>query len=68
MIINSIYEQLASIIDQGTTIVLIEQDISRALGAASRVYCLQEGRVKLEGKASELNREQITEAYFGVAV
>lgn len=68
IIINSIYEKLSEIIDQGTTIVLIEQDISRALEAASRVYCLQEGRVKLEGYASELNRDQITEAYFGVAV
>lgn len=67
VIINSIYEQLPKIVAQGATAIIIEQDIGRALSAASRVYCLQEGRVKLEGKTDELSRDQITEAYFGVA-
>lgn len=67
VIINSIYEQLPQIVAQGATAIIIEQDIGRALSAASRVYCLQEGRVKLEGKTDELSRDQITEAYFGVA-
>lgn len=67
VIINSIYEQLPNIISQGGTAILIEQDVSRAMAAASRVYCLIEGRVKLEGGTDELTREQITEAYFGVA-
>ena len=67
VIINSIYQQLPQIINQGTTAVIIEQDISRALSSASRVYCLQEGRVRLEGRTDELSRQQITQAYFGVA-
>jgi len=41
-------------------------DIVQALKAASHVYCLQEGRVALEGAASGLTREAISAAYFGV--
>ncbi len=67
VIINTIYEQLPNIISQGATAIIIEQDVGRAMAAASRVYCLIEGRVKLEGSTHELTREQITEAYFGVA-
>lgn len=67
VIINSIYEQLPKIVSQGSTAVIIEQDVGRAVSAANRVYCLQEGRVKLQGKTQHLTREQITEAYFGVA-
>lgn len=67
VVINSIYEQLPNIISHGATAIIIEQDVSRAMAAASRVYCLIEGRVKLEGTTAELTREQITEAYFGVS-
>lgn len=67
VVINSIYAQLPQIVGQGMTAIIIEQDISRALATASRVYCLQEGRVRLQGKVGELSRQQITEAYFGVA-
>ena len=40
--------------------------IGAALGAATRVYCLQEGRVALSGAAKDLTREAIAAAYFGV--
>jgi branched-chain amino acid transport system ATP-binding protein len=51
---------------EGTAIVLVEQDVVQALAAASRVYCLQEGRVALSGAAKDLTREAIAAAYFGV--
>jgi branched-chain amino acid transport system ATP-binding protein len=44
----------------------VEQDLSRVMRIASRIACMLEGRIVLEGKASELTREQITEAYFGL--
>ena len=50
---------------EGTAIVVVEQDVVQALAAASRVYCLQEGRVALSGAAKDLTREAITAAYFG---
>ena len=46
--------------------MLVEQDLGRALSVADRVVCMLEGRIVLEGRAGELTREQITEAYFGL--
>ncbi len=68
VIINDIYNAFPTIIEQGVTAVIVEQDISRALSVASRVYCLQKGSVKLEGLTREKTRDAITAAYFGVAV
>jgi branched-chain amino acid transport system ATP-binding protein len=66
IIIRDLYAALAGIRAEGTTVVVVEQDINRALAAATRVYCLQEGRVTLEGAPAALAREQIRLAYFGV--
>ena len=66
VIIRTIYETVASISQEGTTVVLVEQDIGQALAAADRAYCLLEGRVSLHSATSELTRERVVEAYFGV--
>jgi branched-chain amino acid transport system ATP-binding protein len=66
IVIRDVYEALPGIRAEGTTLVVVEQDIARALGIADRVYCLQEGRVTLEGRPTALTREQIKLAYFGV--
>ena len=65
IIINDIYAALPKIQAGGAGIVIVEQDIARALGVSSRVFCLQEGRVTLRGKPADLTREAIQEAYFG---
>jgi len=65
IVIRDLYAALPRIRAEGTTLVIVEQDISRATAMADRVYCLQEGRVTLEGKPAELTREQIKLAYFG---
>ncbi len=65
IVIRDLYASLAGIRGEGTTIVIVEQDVSRALALADRVYCLQEGRITLEGRPGELTREQIRLAYFG---
>ena len=64
--VNTVYESLQAVIASGATIVLVEQDLSRALRIATRVACMLEGRIVLEGKASELTRDQVTQAYFGL--
>lgn len=64
--VEGVYRSLATLVETGTTIVLVEQDLGRALGVASRVVCMLEGRLVLEGRAGELSREQVTEAYFGL--
>jgi len=66
IVIRDIYAALPGIRAEGTTVLVVEQDTNRALAAADRVYCLQEGRVTLEGAPAELTRERIKLAYFGV--
>ena len=50
----------------GTTILLVEQDLGRAMKVASRVVCMLEGRVVLEGSTAEVSRDKVTAAYFGL--
>jgi branched-chain amino acid transport system ATP-binding protein len=66
VIIRQIYDALPGIVGQGMAAVVVEQDIAKALSVTSRVYCLQEGRVSLEGASREVTREAISRAYFGV--
>lgn len=66
IIIRDIYAQLPAIVAEGISLVIVEQDIVQALKTARHVFCLQEGRVSLEGEAKSLTREKIAAAYFGV--
>jgi branched-chain amino acid transport system ATP-binding protein len=67
VVVESLYAALGSLIEAGTTLLLVEQDLARAMSVADRVVCLLDGRVVLEGAAAELTREQVTEAYFGLS-
>jgi branched-chain amino acid transport system ATP-binding protein len=64
--VEAVYRSLTALIAGGATIVLVEQDIGRALGVATRLACMLEGRIILQGNAKDLSREQVTEAYFGL--
>ena len=66
VIIRQIYEALPGIVGEGLTAMIVEQDIAKALAVSSRVYCLQEGRVSLEGRSDTVAREDISRAYFGM--
>ncbi len=66
LVIRDIYARLGAITDEGTTLVIVEQDINRALDASARFYCLQEGRVALTAPCRGFARETITRAYFGI--
>jgi branched-chain amino acid transport system ATP-binding protein len=66
VVIKGIYDGLPGIAAEGTTLVIVEQDINKALEVSDRVYCFQEGRVSLTGRAGDVTREQIAAAYFGV--
>jgi branched-chain amino acid transport system ATP-binding protein len=65
IVVRDIYARLPSILAEGSSLVIVEQDIAQALKAAAQVYCLQEGRVALQGAAREVTREAIAAAYFG---
>jgi branched-chain amino acid transport system ATP-binding protein len=64
-VVREIYARLPAITASGMALMIVEQDIVQALAAAQRVYCLQEGRVVLEGSSASLTRERIAAAYFG---
>jgi len=66
IVIKEIYESLPSIIEEGMSVVIVEQDVMLAKRVSQRIYCMQEGRVSLEGASAGLTREQISHAYFGI--
>ena len=57
---------MRTVAEAGMTVILVEQDVTRGLKAADRVYCLLEGRVSLTGRPAELGADQVSQAYFGV--
>jgi len=65
IVIADIYAALPRIKSQGTSVVLVEQDIAQAMKASDRVYCFQEGRLSLAGRPHDLTRDAIHRAYFG---
>jgi branched-chain amino acid transport system ATP-binding protein len=66
VIIRDIYACLGHITAEGTTVVLVEQDINRALDASTRFYCFQEGHLALTAPTKDFDRAAITAAYFGL--
>ena len=64
--VDMVYASLQTLLAGGTTTVIVEQDLGRAMRVADRLVCMLEGRVVLEGRAADLTREQVTEAYFGL--
>jgi branched-chain amino acid transport system ATP-binding protein len=68
VVIRDIYAALPAIRATGAAVIVVEQDITRALSFADRVYCMMEGRVTLTAPAKDVTREAIHAAYFGAAV
>ena len=66
IVIREIYNAMPAITAEGMTVVIVEQDVTMARNASQRLYCFQEGKVSLQGESSDLTREQISQAYFGV--
>jgi branched-chain amino acid transport system ATP-binding protein len=64
--VQEIYDAIPTITERGTTVLVVEQDLTQALRVADRVHCLLEGRTVLEATAGSVTREQITAAYFGM--
>jgi branched-chain amino acid transport system ATP-binding protein len=65
IVIKDIYARLPRITGRGMAAILVEQDVTRALGSASAFVCLAEGRVALAGAPGAFGREAISAAYFG---
>ncbi len=66
VVIKRIYEAFPVLLENGCTILVVEQDVQHVLTVATHVACFLEGRIALQGVPSDLTTEQITAAYFGV--
>ncbi len=66
VIVDKLFEFLARIASEGTSLLLVEQYVYRALGLAQRVYLLNHGRIVGTGTPAELEGQDIFERYLGV--
>jgi branched-chain amino acid transport system ATP-binding protein len=62
-IVTEFYDRLTEITKRGTAVLLVEQDVRRALSVADQVHCLLEGQTSLAGR--DLDFAEIASAYFG---
>lgn len=67
ILVNNVFEQIKAINQNGTAIVLVEQNARKALAMADRGYVLESGRDRFEGSGQDLlNDPQVGELYLGV--
>ncbi len=66
ILVNRCFEVMKQLNEQGTTILLVEQNARKALGAAGRGYVLETGHIVLAGSARDLqDDEAVKRAYLG---
>jgi branched-chain amino acid transport system ATP-binding protein len=66
VMVEQIYGAFADIRGEGTALVLVEQDVKRAVSASDRIYCLLKGRLSLTANAGAVTVTELTQAYFGM--
>jgi branched-chain amino acid transport system ATP-binding protein len=67
IIIREIFDIIQTIRHDGTSILLVEQNVNMALHISDRAYILENGRVALSGKAEELqNNDRVRQLYLGI--
>jgi branched-chain amino acid transport system ATP-binding protein len=65
MVVAALYQTLTELREAGTTLVIVEQDLKRAMDTCDDLVCLLEGRVALNAPVASLTRDQVVAAYFG---
>jgi branched-chain amino acid transport system ATP-binding protein len=68
LVVDALFTFLSEVAKQDTTLVIVEQYVTRALELADTVYLLNHGRVAFSGGSGELSGEEIFERYLGVEV
>ena len=67
LIVSEMFSAIRRVNDEGTAVLLVEQNVSMALRVAHRAYVLEEGRMVAEGTPDALlQRDEIRRAYLGV--
>ncbi|MEP6773076.1 MAG: ATP-binding cassette domain-containing protein, partial [Polaromonas sp.] len=66
IMVDKIFEVVKDVSARGVTVLLVEQNASRALGIANRGYVMESGNVTMNGDAKELlNDPRVRAAYLG---
>jgi branched-chain amino acid transport system ATP-binding protein len=65
LVVHQIYESFKTIRSEGMSLIVVEQDIARAVSVADRLICLLKGRITLESAAPTIDMNRLTSAYFG---
>ncbi len=66
ILVQEIFDIIRALHEQGTTILLVEQNAQMALSVADRAYVLETGRVSMSGNANELlHDKRVQQAYLG---
>jgi branched-chain amino acid transport system ATP-binding protein len=65
LVVGELYETLAGLRSAGATLVIVEQDLRRAMDACDHLICLLEGRVALAAPVAGVSRDEVVAAYFG---
>jgi branched-chain amino acid transport system ATP-binding protein len=66
-IVMDMFDAIRKINQEGTAVLLVEQNVSMALETANRAYVMEEGRVIAQGEAREMmGRPEIQKAYLGI--
>jgi branched-chain amino acid transport system ATP-binding protein len=66
LVVEQIYAAFTDIRQEGTALVLVEQDVKRAVATSDRICCLLKGRVSLAAQSDQVDLAKLTQAYFGM--
>ncbi|RPI76567.1 MAG: ABC transporter ATP-binding protein [Desulfobacteraceae bacterium] len=67
ILVRDVFETIKKIKQEGTTVLIVEQNVKQSLGIANRAYVLENGRIALQGSGEDLLRnEHVRIAYLGV--
>jgi branched-chain amino acid transport system ATP-binding protein len=67
VVVDELFDFLGQLAAQGTTLLLVEQYVSRALALADYVYLISRGRIEFVGEPNELDTDQLIERYVGAS-
>jgi ABC-type branched-subunit amino acid transport system ATPase component len=67
-VVGELYQTLTALRAEGATLLIVEQDLRRAMAECDDLVCLLEGRVALAAPVPAVTREQVVAAYFGEGI
>jgi len=67
VVIEQIFESIRTLNKEGQTILLVEENVSRAINLSDHIYLLDEGQITWDGSGDELSKnDRLMEVYLGV--